>query len=101
MIGWTAADEKIVHAGMNSVGGMGLGEVTFDEAAKTSTLTRRGIDGDGEQTSFKGVIKETGRDTFTWQRLEGTGGLVEGPSPVVAFKRVKRPRQPKRLQQAK
>jgi hypothetical protein len=91
--GWNAHENKIVSGGMNSLGGMGMGTIVFDKAAKTSTLTSKGIDGDGEETSIKGVVTVTGKDTITWQALERTGRLAEGPSPVYTFKRVKRVRK--------
>ena len=75
-----------------------LGTVVFDRKAKTCTVTEKGIDGDGEETSLVGVVTKTGPDTLTWQALSRTGGIAEGPSPVYTFKRVKRA---KRLRQAK
>ncbi len=90
LIGWNAAEKKLVYGGMDSHGGMSLGTVTFDTDANSSTLTEKGIDGDGEETSFTGVVTKTGKDTLTWQRLKGTGGIVEGASPVYTYKRVKR-----------
>lgn len=90
LIGWNAAEKHLSYGGMDSIGGMGLGVVVFDAKAKSSTLTEEGIDGDGKDTSFKGVVIKTGKDTLTWQRLEGVGGIVEGPSPVYTFKRVKK-----------
>lgn len=90
MIGWNAAEKHLSYGSMDSIGGMGLGVVVFDAKAKSSTLTEEGIDGDGKETTFKGVVTKTGKDTLTWQRLESTGGVVDGPSPLYEFKRVKR-----------
>lgn len=90
LTGWNAAEKHLSYGGMDSLGGMSLGVVVFDAKAKTSTLTEEGIDGDGEKTTFTGVVTKPGKDTLTWQRLKGTGGIVEGPSPVYEFKRVKR-----------
>ncbi len=90
LIGWNAADQKIVYGGMGSLGGMGLGTVVFDRQAKTSTLTSKGVDGEGEETSIKTVVTKTGKDTLTFQVLERTGGIIEGSSPVYTFKRVPR-----------
>ena len=88
--GWNADKKEIVSGGMNSLGGMSMGTVVIDKAAKTSTLSSKGIDGDGNETSNKGVVTVTGEDTITWQALERTGRLAEGRSPVYTFKRVKR-----------
>ena len=88
--GWNADKKEIVSGGMNSLGGISMGTVVIDKAAKTSTLTSKGIDGYGKETSVKGVVTATGEDTITWQALERTGRLAEGPSPVYTFKRVKR-----------
>lgn len=90
LVGWNAAEKHLSYGGMDSLGGMSLGVVVFDAKAKTSTLTEEGIDGDGKATTFTGVVTKTGKDTLTWQRLKGTGGIVEGPSPVCEFKRINR-----------
>jgi hypothetical protein len=89
LIGWNAAEKHLSYGGMDSYGGMSLGVVVFDADAKSSTLTEKGIDGDGKETSFKGVVIKTGKDTLTWQALERVGGIVEGPSPVYTYTRVK------------
>ncbi len=88
--GWNAAENRIVHGGMDSTGSMSLGTITADKAAKTITLAGEGVDGDGKEFAFKNVVTKTGKDTLTWQALERTGGDVEGPSPVYKFERVKR-----------
>jgi hypothetical protein len=90
LIGWNSEDEEIVTGGMNSDGAINLGSVTPDKAAKSLTVTSKGINGKGEETSFKGVVRKTGNDTLTWQVLERKGGIAEGPSGVYTFKRVKR-----------
>ncbi|TWU34851.1 hypothetical protein [Novipirellula artificiosorum] len=90
LVGWDAAQKQIISGGMNSVGGIIMGTVTHDEEAKSMTLKANGIDGEGEKTSFTGVVTKTGKDTLTWKALERTGGIVEGPSPVYTFKRVER-----------
>jgi hypothetical protein len=94
LIGWNAAEKELSYGGMDSHGGMSLGTVIFDKAAKSSTVTEEGIDGDGNETTFKGVVIKTGKDTLTWQALERTGGIVEGPSPVYTFNRVPRTKRP-------
>ena len=66
LIEWNAAEKKLSYGDMDSHGGMSLGTVTFDKAAKSSTLTEKGIDGDGKETTFKGVVIRTGKDTLTW-----------------------------------
>jgi len=93
MIGWHPVEKKLSYRSMDSDGGMSLGTVTFDKAAKSSTLVEKGIDGDGNETTFTGVVTKTGKDTLTWQALERSGDIVEGASPVYTFKRV--PRQKK------
>ena len=90
LIGWHAAENRMAFGGMNSSGGMSLGTIVFDEDSKTSTLTAKGVDGESNATTFKGVVKKLDRDTITWQALERTGGELEGPSPVYTLKRVKR-----------
>ena len=90
LIGWQADDKEIVQGGMSSIGGVGLGTVTPDKAANTLTVKTEGVDGKGEETSSKILLTKKDKDTFTWQALEREGGLVEGPSPVYTFKRVKR-----------
>jgi hypothetical protein len=90
LFGWNAADEKIVSGGMSSNGTVTLGSVTHDKAAKSLTSTLKGVDGEGEEISRKEVFTKTGKDTYTWQALERTGGNVEGPSDVYTFKRVER-----------
>lgn len=90
LAGWNAAEKVISYGSMNSTGNMSLGTVVFDTKAKSSTLTATGINGDGEETSFQGVVTKTGKDTLTWQRLKGEGGTVEGSSPVYTFNRVPR-----------
>ena len=90
LIGWNAANKELVYSGMDSLGGSSLGTVVFDAKAKTSTLTSNEIDEDGKKWSFKGVVTKTGKDTLTWQAVERTGGIKEGPSPVVTLERVKR-----------
>jgi hypothetical protein len=100
VIGWNGAENQLAYGGMDSVGGMRLGTLAFDSKVKTSTLTAKGIDGDGEETSFEGVVTKTGKNTLTWKALHRTGGIVEGPSPIYTFERVKRAKQPKRLKKA-
>ena len=87
LIGWNAADNKIVGGGMNSIGGMGIGTRVID--GETITSTNEGVDGEGVKSSYTEVIKKTDKDTLTWQAVERTGGDVQGPSPVYTFKRVK------------
>jgi hypothetical protein len=87
LIGWNAAEKKLSYRSMDSAGGMTLGTIVFDKQAKSSTLTEKGIDGEGKETKFKGVVIRTGKDTLTWQALERT--KMEGASPVYEFKRVK------------
>ena len=87
--GWDAKEEKIVQGDMNSNGGISVGSVTHDKAAKSLTISLTGVDGEGKETSSKIVLTKTGKDTYTWQALERSGGLAEGPSPIYEFKRVK------------
>ena len=89
LTGWDAKEEKIVQGGMNSSGGISAGSVTHDKAAKSLTISLTGVDGEGKEMSSKVVMTKTGKDTYTWQAMERSGGLVEGPSPIIEFKRVK------------
>lgn len=95
LVGWNANKKEITLGAMDSLGGMGMGTATFDDAGKTETWTVKGTDAEGNETYSKGVITKTGKDTLTWQALEREGGLAEGPSPVYTFKRVKRERKKK------
>lgn len=88
LIGWNAAEKQLVYGGMDSVGGMTLGTITPDTTNKAMPLTAKGIDGEGKETSFKGVVKKIDKDTLTWQGLERMGGTVQGDSPIYTFKRV-------------
>jgi hypothetical protein len=90
LFGWNADDEKIVSGGMSSNGTVTLGSVTHDKAAKSLTSTLKGVDGEGEEISRKEVFTKTGKDTYTWQALKRTGGIVKGPSGEYTFKRVER-----------
>ena len=90
LIGWNAAENKIVYGVLNSFGGMVLGSSVYDAETKSRTYTSNGIDGDGNKTSSKGVLAKIDKDILTWQALERTGGIVEGPSLVYTFKRVER-----------
>ena len=90
LVGWNAADNELAVGLMNSVGAIALGNVELDPEAKTNTLTTKGVNVEGEETSYQAVLKKTGNDTLTWQRLEASAGLVEGEGPVYEFKRVKR-----------
>ena len=90
LYGWDAKEEKIVEGGMSSNGGINVGSVTHNKAAKSLTFNSKGVDGDGEKTSSKIVITKVDKDTVTWQAVERSGGSAEGPSPVYTFKRVKR-----------
>lgn len=96
LIGWNAAEKEITFGGMDSSGGISLGTIVMEDGDKVSTLTSEGISGNGEKTTFKGIINVTGKDTLTWHAAERTGGLVEGPSPKYSFTRVKRAARAKR-----
>ena len=88
LIGWNAAENKIMGGGMASLGGMDVSTHVID--GKTLTSTNEGVDGDGRKTSSKVVHKKTDEDTLEWQMVEErTGENVTGPSPVATFKRVK------------
>ena len=87
LIGWNAAEKKIMGGGMNSMGAMGVNTCVID--GKTITISSEGVEGDGRKTSSKLVLKKTDEDTLTFQVVERTGGDVVGPSPVYTFKRVK------------
>jgi hypothetical protein len=91
LVGWNAAEEKITYGGMDSLGSMSIGTITFDDDGKTSTLTSKGVDAEGETTEFKAYFKQVDKDTLTWKALHRSGDILEGESPVYEFKRVKRP----------
>ena len=90
LTGWNAGEKRLVRGDMSSIGSMSLGSIVFEDNGRVNTLTCKGIDSEGNEISFKGTIRKTGKDTMTWQAVERTGGDVEGPSPVYEFKRVKR-----------
>jgi hypothetical protein len=90
LIGWNAAEEEIAFGGMDSLGSMSIGTITFDDDGKTSTLTSKGVDAEGETTEFKAYFKQVDKDTLTWKALHRSGDILEGESPVYKFKRVKR-----------
>ena len=92
MIGWDAQGQRLLYGGLTSEGGMEVGTVEFDIAAKTSTLTSR-ILSEKETEYIKGVVTKTGKDTITWKAVERSGGSVDGPSPEYTFKRVPRPKR--------
>ena len=87
LIGWNAAEKKIMAGGMNSMGAMGVCTIGID--GKAITTSSEDVEGDGRKTSSKLVMKQTDEDTFTFQVVERTGGDLVGPSPVYTFKRVK------------
>ncbi len=96
LIGWNAAEKEIVQGGMNSIGAIGFGTLTVDDAAESFTLTSEGIDGEGEETSIKTIVTKKDKNTLTWRALERKGGLVEGPSPEYTFKKVERAKRAKK-----
>lgn len=91
LIGWNTAEKQLTRGGMDSGGGMSLGVVAFADDAKSSTLTGKGIDGNGKAISFKNTIRITGKDSLTLQALERAGTIVEGPGPIYTLKRVSEP----------
>lgn len=88
LIGWNAADQTIVCGGMSSIGVMHLGTIQLDPQAKTWTVVTEGVNAEGNKASSKAVLKKVDKDTLTFERLELTGNVVEGASPVYTFKRV-------------
>ncbi len=88
LVGWNAAEKRIVNASVDSAGGVGLGNVVLDPEAKTGTLTLEGVNREGEKTMLKAVVKVTSKGTMTWQQLERRGFRVEGKGPVYTLKRV-------------
>ncbi len=88
LVGWNAAEKRIVNGAVDSAGGVGLGNVVLNPEAKTSTLTLEGVNREGEKTLLKAVVKVTGKDTMTWQHLQRSGFRVEGKGPVYTLKRV-------------
>jgi hypothetical protein len=90
LYGWNADEKQIVYGSMDSLGSIQMGTVTPDAAAKSTTLNAKGVDSEGKKISVKAVLTKTGKDTLTWQALERTGGIAEGRSPEIMFKRVER-----------
>jgi hypothetical protein len=87
LIGWNAAENRIVRGTMDSMGGMNMGTIELE--GKTIKFVVEGVTGEGEETSGRVVFKKTDKDTLSFQRLGVIGGLIEGDSPVYTFKRVK------------
>jgi hypothetical protein len=92
LIGWHAADEKIVFSGMDSTGIISVGTIEFNDDEKSSTLTSEGTDGEGKPVSGKAVVKRIDKDTLTFRALTRSGGVAEEEGPVYTYKRVKRAR---------
>ena len=88
LIGWNAADQGIVCGGMSSLGIVHLGKIQMDPQARTFTVVTEGVNAEGNKASSKAVFTKVDRDTLTFERLELTGNVVEGPSPVYTLKRV-------------
>ena len=88
--GWDAKEEKIVQYAMGSFGGISVGSVTHDKAAKSLTISLAGVDGAGEEISSVTVLTKTGKDTLTSQTENRKGGIVVGPSYAILHKRVER-----------
>ncbi len=90
LIGWNAADQELVIGGVISIGGVELGTIHLDPRAKTLTVETKGVNAEGGKTTSKSVFTKVDRDTMTFKRLESTGNIVEGPSPIYELTRVKR-----------
>jgi hypothetical protein len=90
MYGWNAAEKKIVSGGMNSIGGMGLGEASFSDDGKVLTVAIKSVDGDGVETSSDIVFTLQGEDVFVWQSTNRQGRDLPADSPKYTFKRVQR-----------
>ena len=88
LVGWNAAEEKVMGGNMDSMGGIGLGTHVIE--GETITSASESVDAQGRKIVMKVVVKKTDKDTLTWQAVERTGGDSEGPSPIYTFKRVKR-----------
>lgn len=95
LIGWNAADQGIVCGGMSSLGIVHLGTIQVDPQARTFTVVTEGVNAEGNKASSKAVFTKVDRDTLTFERLELTGNVVEGPSPVYTLKRVEPPKSMK------
>jgi hypothetical protein len=90
LVGWNAADNKLALGIVNSVGAIALGSVELDPTTKTYSMATKGVNREGEETSYQSVLKKTGPDTLIWQRLGASGGLVDDEGPAYELKRVKR-----------
>jgi hypothetical protein len=89
LIGWNADEEKISYGGATADGTLFLGSTIPDETTKTLSPSSRGTTSNGGQTTYRGVITVTDRNTLTFKALERTGSVVEGSSPVYTLKRVR------------
>jgi hypothetical protein len=98
--GWDVAGQRMVGGGLNSVGGHGLDTTTFDAATKTWTTKSEGTDGEGKATTATVVLILTDPNTLVWQATEQSGGLAQGPSPKLTFKRVASGKRPAAVQQS-
>jgi hypothetical protein len=90
LIGWDAKDARLVSGGMNSLGVVQLSTITLDPQAKTLTVVTEGINAEGGRMAGKAVFTKVDSNTITFERLEITGSIVKGASPVYTLKRVQR-----------
>lgn len=89
LIGWNAADQQIVYGGTSSNGAVFLGTAEPAAEGKSLTCAARGSDSDGGEISNRSVFTVTDRNTLTFEALERTGPIVQGPSPVYTLTRVR------------
>lgn len=94
LIGWDAAERRLVAGGLTSTGTAGLGVITYDEASKTWMDKGSGVDGEGKPFSSTLVVTLVARDTIEIQVKDRTGGDVTGDSPKYTFKRGGTTRRP-------
>jgi hypothetical protein len=101
LIGWDRAEKRIIGGGLGTLGGYSLGTTAYDPSTKTWTTKREGTGIKGEKTSSTVVLTVKDKDTYVLQAFDRVGGLFQGDGPKVTYKRAKRPKQPKRVKQAK
>jgi hypothetical protein len=86
---WDASKKQIFATSMDTTGSVSHGTIVMKNAGKYSSYTSTGTTGEGEKTTFTGVLQRTDKDTLIFHAAERTGGLVEGPGPKYELKRIK------------
>jgi hypothetical protein len=88
IIGYDAANERVVSGGFNSQGGYGY--AVWSGESPEWMADRTGAEGDGKKVSSVLVLKKVDADTFTTQSTKRTeDGEELEDDPPVTWKRVK------------